>query len=158
MTSAQQRQFENQKALQDYAEANDLTYMWEGMKAFPKRWRLAQLAQPGIYELVEVRTTRGVTRALLFPKTILRAEFEAAAPMRHARAKKKKLWRASLIRKRSRYLGFMSNQILGYVDAPDRESAEAAAVSAFSLTEEQRKRLVVQQQEQRKRLVLQEHG
>jgi hypothetical protein len=33
---------------------------------------------------------------------------------------------------------------------------EAAAVSAFSLTEEQRKRLVVQQQEQRKRLVVQE--
>ena len=107
--------------------------------------------------VVDVRTTRGVTRALLFPKAILQAEFEAAAPMRDAPAKKKS-WRASLIRKRSRYLGFMSNQILGYVDAPDRESAEAAAVSAFSLTEEQRKRLVVQQQEQRKRLVLQEHG
>jgi hypothetical protein len=26
------RRFENQKALQDYAEANDLTYVWEGMK------------------------------------------------------------------------------------------------------------------------------
>jgi hypothetical protein len=138
------RRFENQKTLQDYAEANDLTYVWEGMKAFPKRWRLAQLAQPGIYELVEVRTTRGVTRALLFPKAILRAEFEAAAPMRDARAEKKS-WRASLIRKRSRYLGFMSNQILGYVDAPDRASAEIAAVSAFSLTQEQRKRLVVQE-------------
>jgi hypothetical protein len=76
------RRFENQKALQDYAETNDLTYVWEGMRAFPKRWRLAQLAQPGIYELVDVRTTRGVTRALLFPKAILQAEFEAAAPMR----------------------------------------------------------------------------
>jgi len=158
VTSGRRGQFENQTAIQKYADAHDLEYVWEGMKAFAKRWRLAQLAQPGTYELVEVRTKRGVTRALLFPKAILRAEFEAAAPMRHARAKKKKLWRASLIRKRSRYLGFMSNQILGYVDAPDRESAEAAAVSAFSLTEEQRKRLVVQQQEQRKRLVLQEHG
>jgi len=151
------RRFENQKALQGHAEANDLTYVWEGMKAFPKRWRLAQLAQPGIYALVDVRTTRGVTRALMFPKAILRAELEPAAPMRDAPAKKKS-WRALLIRKRSRYLGFMSNRILGYVDAPDRASAEAAAVSAFSLTEEQRKRLVVQQQEQRKRLVVPEHG
>jgi hypothetical protein len=31
-----------------------------------------------------VRTSRGVTRALLFPKAILRAVFEAAAPMREA--------------------------------------------------------------------------
>ena len=31
------------------------------------------------------------------------------------------------------------------VDAPSREVAEAAAVDAFSLTEEQRKRLVVQE-------------
>ena len=46
-------------------------------------------------------------------------------------------WRVSLIRKRA--------QVLGYVDAPSREVAEAAAVSAFSLTEEQRKRLVVQE-------------
>jgi hypothetical protein len=46
-------------------------------------------------------------------------------------------WRVSLIRKRA--------QVLGYVDAPSREVAEAAAVSAFSLTDEQRKRLVVQE-------------
>ena len=46
-------------------------------------------------------------------------------------------WRVSLIRKRA--------QVLGYVDAPSREVAEAAAVSAFSLTEDQRKRLVVQE-------------
>jgi hypothetical protein len=46
-------------------------------------------------------------------------------------------WRVSLISKRA--------QILGYVDAPSREVAEAAAVSAFSLTDEQRKRLVVQE-------------
>ena len=29
--------FENQKALQDYAEAHDLEYVWEGMNAFAKR-------------------------------------------------------------------------------------------------------------------------
>jgi hypothetical protein len=84
--------FENQKALQDYAEAHDLEYVWEGMKAFAKRWRVAQLAQPGKYDLVEVRTKRGITRALLFPKAILRAEFEAAAPMREAmRIKRERL-------------------------------------------------------------------
>jgi hypothetical protein len=52
----------------------------------------------------------------------------------------------SLIRKRA--------QVLGYVDAPSREVAEAAAVSAFSLTDEQRKLT----DEQRKRLVVQERG
>jgi hypothetical protein len=46
-------------------------------------------------------------------------------------------WSVSLIRKRA--------QFLGYVDAPSREVAEAAAVSVFSLTEEQHKRLVVQE-------------
>jgi hypothetical protein len=97
------RQFENQKALQDYAEANDLTYVWEGMKAFPKRWRLAQLAQPGVYELVEVRTTRGVTRALLFPKAILRAEFEAAAPMREAMKIKRERLQARRAARRREY-------------------------------------------------------
>ena len=85
-------QFANQKELQDYAAAHDLAYIWEGMNAFAKRWRLAQLAQPGTYELVEVRTRRGVTRALLFPKALLRAEFEADAPMREAmRIKRERL-------------------------------------------------------------------
>jgi hypothetical protein len=46
-------------------------------------------------------------------------------------------WRVSLIRKHG--------QVLGDVEAPSREVAEAAAVSAFSLTQEQRKRLVVQE-------------
>jgi hypothetical protein len=100
VTSAQ---FENQKALQEYAEAHDLEYVWEGMKAFPKRWRLAQLAQPGTYELVEVRTKRGVTRALLFPKAILRAEFEAAAPMREAmKIKRERLQARRAARRRER--------------------------------------------------------
>jgi hypothetical protein len=46
-------------------------------------------------------------------------------------------WRASLIRKRG--------QVLGDVDAPSREAAEAAAVRTFNLTDEQRSRLVVQE-------------
>ena len=65
-------EFASQKALQDYAEAHDLEYFWEGMSAFAKR--IAMLA-PGQYEIVEVRTSRGVTRALLSPKAILRSEF-----------------------------------------------------------------------------------
>jgi hypothetical protein len=59
------------------------------MNAFAKRWRLAQLAQPGTYELVEVWTKRGVTKALLFPKAILRAEFEANRPFRESLAIKR---------------------------------------------------------------------
>jgi hypothetical protein len=39
------------------------------------------------------------------------------------------LWRASLIRKRA--------LVLGFVDAPDRVSAEVAAVKAFNLDDEQ---------------------
>ena len=46
-------------------------------------------------------------------------------------------WRVSLIRNRA--------QVPGNVDVPSREVAEAAAANAFSLTDEQRKRLVVQE-------------
>ena len=41
--------------------------------------------------------------------------------------------------------GCKKAQILGFVDAPDRASAEAAAVKAFNLDDEQRSRLVVQE-------------
>jgi hypothetical protein len=82
--------------------ANDLKYVWEGMWVFAKRWRLAQLAQPGTYELVEVRTKRGVTRALLFPKAILGAEFEADAPMREAMRIKREWLRAKRAAKQHR--------------------------------------------------------
>jgi DNA-binding GntR family transcriptional regulator len=46
-------------------------------------------------------------------------------------------WRASLIRKHG--------EVLGYVEARDRASAELAAMADFNLTAEQRKRLVVQE-------------
>jgi hypothetical protein len=49
-----------------------------------------------------------------------------------------RIWLASLIRKRTEHLG--------RVEAPDRASAEAAAVERFKLTDEQRKRLVLQEQ------------
>jgi hypothetical protein len=46
-------------------------------------------------------------------------------------------WRASLIRRKG--------QVLGDVEAPSREAAEAEAVRTFGLTPDQRRRLVVQE-------------
>ena len=51
----------------------------------------AHLLSPDQYELVDVRTRSGVRRALLFPKAILQAEFEAN---REALAIKRERWRA----------------------------------------------------------------
>jgi hypothetical protein len=48
-------------------------------------------------------------------------------------------WGVMLIEKRGRFLG--------YVDAPDRAAAEAAAARAFNLNAEQRKRLLVRERE-----------
>jgi hypothetical protein len=82
-------QFANQKALIEYADAHDLAYVWEGSHAFAKRWRLAQRAQSGQYELVEVQASRKLSKALLFPKAILQTEYEADAPFREAMAIKR---------------------------------------------------------------------
>jgi hypothetical protein len=56
----------------------------------------------------------------------------------NARATASRSWRASLFRIRS-------TQFLGRVDAPDRAAAKIAASEKFNLTEEQRRRLVVQE-------------
>ena len=53
------------------------------------------------------------------------------------RAAASRSWRAPLIRKRG--------QVLGDVEAPSCEAAEAEAVRTFGLTPEQRSRLVVQE-------------
>jgi hypothetical protein len=53
------------------------------------------------------------------------------------RAVASRSWRASLIRSKG--------QVLGDVEAPNREAAEAEAVRTFNLTAEQRNRLVVQE-------------
>jgi hypothetical protein len=63
--------FRDQHALLEYVEEHDLAYAWEGMIAFSHRLRTLA---PGQYEIVEVRTKRGITRALLYPKDILRSE------------------------------------------------------------------------------------
>jgi hypothetical protein len=52
-------------------------------------------------------------------------------------AAKLRSWRVSIIRKREQYLGT--------VEAPDEKAAEAAAVAEFALSDEQRRRLVLQE-------------
>jgi hypothetical protein len=47
-------------------------------------------------------------------------------------------WRVILLRGKG--------EILGTVEAPDEQSAEAAAVTRFELDDEQRKRLAVQEE------------
>ena len=76
-----QRKFANQKALIEYAEQNGIVYVWAWIErqrvispAFTKRKRLLS---PDQYEIVDVRTSRGVRTAMLFPKAILQAEFAA---------------------------------------------------------------------------------
>jgi hypothetical protein len=59
------------------------------------------------------------------------------SPERKTAASLSRSWRVSLIRKRA--------QVLGVVEAASREAAEAAAVRTFGLSNEQRKRLVVQE-------------
>lgn len=83
--------FRDQQALLEYVEEHDLAYAWEGMSSFSYRLRTLS---PGQYEIVEVRTRRGITRALLFPKDILRTEWEADAPLREALAIKRERLRA----------------------------------------------------------------
>jgi hypothetical protein len=52
---------------------------------------------------------------------------------------KLRTWRVSILRNRVQFLGF--------VEAPDRQAAEAAAVKQFNISEEQRTRLIVQERD-----------
>jgi hypothetical protein len=69
--------FPHHAAVHEYAEQNGLAYAWEGTAAFAKRMRYLK---PEQYQLMAVHTRRGVTRVLMFSKSILRVEFEAANP------------------------------------------------------------------------------
>jgi hypothetical protein len=53
------------------------------------------MLSPDQYEIVDVRTSRGVRRAILFTKAILQAEFAANAPLREALAIKRERLRAA---------------------------------------------------------------
>ena len=65
-------------------------HLWEGTRAFTTRQRLLSADQ---YEVVDVRTDRGMRRAMLFPKAILKAEWDAAAPLRDALTIRRERWR-----------------------------------------------------------------
>jgi hypothetical protein len=54
-------------------------------------------------------------------------------------AAKLRTWRVSILRNRVQFLGF--------VEAPDRQTAEAAAAKQFNISEEQRTRLIVQERD-----------
>jgi hypothetical protein len=96
------REFANKKALIDYAEQNGLVYVWAFSireqvvsPAFTKR---QQMLSPDQYEIVDVRTLRGVRRAMLFPKAVLQAEFSAN---REVLASKRGGWRAKRVAKKA---------------------------------------------------------
>jgi hypothetical protein len=52
---------------------------------------------------------------------------------------KLRTWRVSILRNRVQFLGF--------VEAPNRQAAEAAAAKQFNISEEQRLRLIVQERD-----------
>ena len=86
-----QTEFANQKALAAYAERNDLAYEYEYTPAFAK-WQ--RLLSPEQYEIVEVRTSRRLSRVMLFSKAIIQAEWAANAPLRESMAIKRERLRA----------------------------------------------------------------
>ena len=102
------REFADQKSLIDYAERNGLVYLWERMPAFARRQRMVsplpaftkrqQMLSSDQYEIVDVRTSRGVRRAMLFPKAILQAELAAN---REVLANKRERWRAKRVAKKA---------------------------------------------------------
>jgi len=58
------RDFATPKKLYDYAEQTGNVYLWEGMLAFAKRLRVLS---PEQYQIVDVRTSRGMRRATVGP-------------------------------------------------------------------------------------------
>jgi hypothetical protein len=75
-------QFANPIELHRYAERNALAYAWEFTRAFAKWQELLTLEQ---YELVEVRTSLGMSRAMVFTRTVEVAQKEAAERWRALR-------------------------------------------------------------------------
>ena len=90
------REFTSQKALRNHAELTGYVHLWEGTRAFTTRQQLLSADQ---YEIVDVRTDRGMTRAMLFPKAILKAEWDAAAPLRDGLTIRRERWRGLRLEK-----------------------------------------------------------
>jgi hypothetical protein len=60
--------------------------LWEGTAAFENRRRTLA---PEQYQILAAHTPKGMTRVILFPKDILKAEWKADAPRRDALADKR---------------------------------------------------------------------
>jgi hypothetical protein len=69
-------------------------------KALPRSPSVNARLSPEQYEIVEVRTSHGMSRAMLFSQAILLAEWEADAPFREAMAIKRERWRAKRAQER----------------------------------------------------------
>jgi hypothetical protein len=91
-----QRQFADPLELHEYAERNGLAYAWEYTRSFAK-WQ--RLLSPEQYQIVDLRTSRGVSRAMLFSRDIIYAELQAIAPPRKAMAIKRARLRVKLAAK-----------------------------------------------------------
>jgi hypothetical protein len=61
------------------------------------------------------------------------------SPKTQTRTHELRSWRVSIQRDRAQYLGI--------VEAPTERTAQAVAIAQFNLTEEQRRRLVVQERD-----------
>ena len=104
------REFANQKALVDYAERKGLVFVWafgkrhgQLLSPVPVFTKRQQLLSPDQYEIVDVRTSSGVRRAMLFPKLILQAEFAANATVRQRMAIKRERLRAKRAAKQTEH-------------------------------------------------------
>jgi hypothetical protein len=73
------REFASEAALKKHAEVIGDFYAWEGTASFA-RWQ--SLLKRDQYEIVDVRTSQAVKRAMLFPKAILKPEWELDPPLR----------------------------------------------------------------------------
>ena len=91
------REFANQKALMPSGRALS-SYGRSASGQLPSPvaifTRRQRLLSPDQYEIVDVRTSRGVRTAMLFPKAILQAEFAANAPLREVLAIQRERLRA----------------------------------------------------------------
>ena len=117
------RDFKTAKALHNYAERTGNVYLWEGMLAFAKRQRMLS---PDQYQIVDVRTSRGMRRAMLFSKAILQAEWDADAPMREAMAIKRARLEAKRVEKARRAAEWEAEQARRAAELVERARRAAA--------------------------------
>ena len=117
------RDFKTAKALHNYAERTGNVYLWEGMLVFAKRQRMLS---PDQYQIVDVRTSRGMRRAMLFSKAILQAEWDTEAPMREAMAIKRARLEVKRVEKARRAAEWEAEQARRAAELVERARRAAA--------------------------------